>query len=183
MLVSSAWLGDEYFEGISAGQHPLDDASAFVEYSNMRVSDSFRLDFTLDADTSRNLDRTPKDALNDGRVHIEFGEISFTPLCSMFDFTVAPDGMTVDEIENTYRWFTFYALNEGKDRTPIVFDDIFYLCDTSWEVQPDGSQALRAHYRMPGMQELPEAIAIVPYNEQSDPEKPLWDYAIIVRGK
>lgn len=34
VLVSSAWLGDEYFDGIPAGQHPLNDANAYAEYSN-----------------------------------------------------------------------------------------------------------------------------------------------------
>lgn len=183
VLVSSAWLGDEYYDGISAGQHPLNDVNAYVDYSNMKVLDSFQLTFTLDVDQSHSLDRTPKDSLNDGRTHIAFGEISFTPLCSTFDFTITPDGMTMEEIEATYRWFTFYAVNEGEDRTPIAFDDIYYLCDSGPEEQADGSLALHAHYRMPGIKELPAVIAIVPYNENSSAEDPLWEYAIYCQGR
>ena len=183
VLVSSAWLGDEYFDGIPAGQHPLNDANAFVEYSNMKVLDSFQLEFTLDADASRNLDRTPKDSINDGRTHIQFGEVSLTPLCSTFDFTITPDGMTMEEIAAIYRWFTFYAINEGGDRVPLEFNDIFYMTASGPEEQPDGSLALHAHYRMPGMKDVPDVIAIVPYNETSTPEEPLWEYAIYLQGK
>ncbi len=183
VLVGSAWLGDEYYDGIPAEQYPLSDASAYAEYSNLRVLDSFELSFTLDVDKSRSLDRTPKDTLNDGRTHITFGEVSFTPICSTFDFIIAPDGMTEEQIDATYRWFTFYAVDEGKDRAPIAFDNVYYLCDSCWEDQPDGSQALHAHYRMPGIKELPDVIAIVPYNEQSSAEQPLWEYAIYIQGK
>ena len=180
VLVSSAWLGDEDYEHASAGQHPLGDAQALVDYANMRVLDSFSLSFTLSADTSRNLDCTPDDSLNDGRTHIVFNEISFTPLRSTFDFTITPDGMTMEEIERTFRWFAFYGSGEDSAPTPLAFQDVFAMGDSWPEEQPDGSLALRVHYRMPALESLPGAIHIVPYNEESSAEEPLWSYVILL---
>lgn len=178
--VDSAWLGDDFFEWISAAQVPVGDARAHIEHSNMRALDSFELAFTLDAGADGKTDRTPKEGANDGRTRIAFNEISFTPLCSTFDFTIAPDWMTMEEIESTFRYFAFYGIDENQNRTLLDFQDMFYEGGCGPEEQPDGSLALHVRYQMPALTELPPVIAIVPYNGDSSAEEPLWAYAIYV---
>ena len=134
----------------------------------------------LDAGADGKTDRTPKEGANDGRTRIAFNEISFTPLCSTFDFTIAPDWMTMEEIESTFRYFAFYGIDENQNRTLLDFQDMFYEGGCGPEEQPDGSLALHVRYQMPALTELPPVIAIVPYNGDSSAEEPLWAYAIYV---
>lgn len=185
--VDSAWMGAEYADGIQSGsipaaQFPIGDAQAHIDHSNMRALDSFEIAFTLDAKESGKLDRTPKDGINDARMHIAFDEVSFSPVESTFNFTITPDGMTMDEIVQVYRHFTFYGIDENGQRNPLPFEDMFYEGTSSRETLSGGIEALRVCYKMPALAELPAIIAMVPYNESSTPEDPLWEYAIYFQG-
>ncbi|MEG2251479.1 MAG: hypothetical protein RSC98_00415, partial [Clostridia bacterium] len=88
ILVDSTWLGDQYNEWIPAHQYPVGDAEAHVSHSNMKVLDSFELTLDLAAQDNGIVDKTPV-PLQDGRTKITFKEISFTPLQTIIDFTIA----------------------------------------------------------------------------------------------
>ncbi len=149
----------------------------------MRALDSFELAFTLGARGGAGIDRTPAYSLNDGRTHIAFNEISFSPLASTFDFTIAPDGMSMEDIERTFRFFAFYGVDEEQRRSPLGFQEMFYEGDAGPQQQPDGSSVLHVRYRMPALAEVPPVIALVPYNEDSSAEEPLWEYAIYIAAQ
>lgn len=163
--------GEAYAPELPAGQYPIGDAQAHIRHSNMRVLDSFEMAFTLSASAAR--DVTPAKALENDDYSVVFDEVSFTPISSTFAFRIYPKGMSMEDVVNTFQFFEFYDEN----KQPVSFQDTFAEGSSG---QMEDAAAYEVIYKMPAMETHPGTIYLVPYNESSGAEHPLWEYAIAI---
>lgn len=139
--------------------------------------DSFEFTFQLEEGQSEKTDITPK-PIHDGRTLITFKEVSLSATETIFDFTITPDMMTMEEVKNSFPFFAFYGCYEP-DTTPVLLDfaDMTYESESFVEEQADGSMALHVTYRIPALPNPPSQFILVPYNHETGSDEPLWDYA------
>ncbi len=83
-------------------------------------------------------------------------------------------GMTMAEMQEKLMWFVFF----GENREPAAFQDTWYYGGCGAVEQEDGSLVLVMEYTMPALETVPETLWVVPWNRDSSPEEPLWEYAI-----
>ena len=179
VLPGSAVLGDEFHMGLPS-QHPIGDASAYADYANMTVLDTFSFDFSIaaadaaDAELQATYQRSP---INDGRVHIVFDEVRFTPFATDIRLSISPEQgyMTNDELAAIYKWFAVY---DEKHAPLELLPSVMESSSTGFEEQADGSLVYRVELHLGALADLPEVINLVPYSEESSAEHPLWEYAI-----
>ena len=64
-----------------------------------------------------------------------------------------------------------------ENKQPIVFQDTFAEESIS---KVEDTEVLEVTCKMPAMLSDPKTIYLVPYNENSSAEKPLWEYALTI---
>ncbi|MDD3409380.1 MAG: DUF4179 domain-containing protein [Eubacteriales bacterium] len=181
VMPGSAALGDEFHKGLPA-QHPMGNADAYAAYANMTILDAFSMDFSIsaadaaDAELQAMVQRSPT---NDGRVHITFDEVRFTPFATDIRLSITPEEgyMTNEDIARIYRWFAFY---DEKHEPIQLLSSAVETSSTGFEEQADGTLIYRVEVHLGALASTPEAINLVPYNEESSAEHPLWDYCIFL---
>lgn len=179
VVTGSAALGDEFHKGLPA-QHAIGNAGEYANFANMTVLDAFAFDLSIaaadtsDAALQAAYQRSP---INDGRVHITFDEVRFTPFATDIRLSITPeDGyMTNEDIVGIYKWFAIY----DERHEPIsLLRRVISSSSTGFTEQADGTLVYQAEIHLGALTDPPEVVYIVPYNEQSSAEHPLWDYAI-----
>jgi len=178
-LTGSAALGDEFDPGLSGG-FIIGDAAAYTAYANMRVLDTFTFTFTLD--TSVEADALAQAAelnapIEDERVRVTFEEVRATPLSVAVRFTIVPvaGGWTNEEIADVYRSFACY----GENREPVLVNrQVVATGSAGLAEQPDGTLIYQADLTLGPLAQTPARLLLVPYNQASSAQEPLWDYAI-----
>jgi hypothetical protein len=181
VLTGSAALGDGFNDDMPM-QLALGDADLYAEYANMTVLDSFSLDFSLSA-SGDGADPTQAKKLNatinDGRVHISFDEVRVTPLATDISLSITPEagGFTNEDIGRIYRHFAVY----DEMHKPIPLQKRIVVSNgASLEEQPDGKLVYKVNLNLGPLTEPPARILLVPFNDESSAEEPLWEYAIPV---
>lgn len=185
LLTGSAFLGDEFRDSLP-NQHPLDDADSYIQYSNMIALDRFTLDFSLDtdgetADLAQALKLNPP--IDDGRLHVTFDTVRVTPFSTKISMSVTPrEGtMTDEDIERIYRFFIYRGYDENGDSMPVEFQTKALVSSSAgFEEQPDGTLVYRIDLDLGPLVNRPAYIQVIPFNEESGADDPLWDYAIPV---
>lgn len=179
VVTGSAALGDEFHKGLPA-QHPIGNAGEYAKFANMDVLDSFTFDLSIaagdasDAELQAMYKHSP---INDGRVHIVFDEVRFTPFATSIRLSITPEEgyMTNEDIARIYKWFAMY---DEKHELISLLPQVIESSNTGFEEQADGTLVYKAELHLGALVDPPEVINLVPYNEESSAEQPLWDYAI-----
>jgi len=146
----------------------------------MTALDSFTLDFPLDAGGEAAVRaETQNPAIDDGRVRVTFTEVRATPFSTVIRLSITPmeGAFTNDDIRRIYRNFACYDEN----REPVRLQTkAVVTCDTGFQEQADGTLAYDVDLNLGPLPERPEVMLLVPCDDASGTETPLWDYAIPV---